>query len=124
MNKFDIHVGMPVVMVANDRFNFTGKKGTIIHGKVSRIGRKWFYVQPDDRGAEKEQRFSVDKFLHDNGEYSPSFSIFQTEANWEAEKERRMRLQIIQETIRFPRKRLSVEAVNGIWDILRKEGVL
>lgn len=47
---------------ANDRY-----------GEVVRIGRKFFYIKT---GIHSEERFEIDTFKHDNGEYSPYYKLY------------------------------------------------
>lgn len=59
----------------------------VLKGIVSKIGRKWFYINcPDSPYMERDEKFSLDDGVCDGKGYSPEWCVYESEIAYEETK--------------------------------------
>lgn len=78
---FKIEVGQEVVLrpTGNNLRSWDGKP---VHGRISKIARKYFYVSVNGH-TWSDERFFIEDFAHDDGDTNAGYEIFESEAEYQ-----------------------------------------
>lgn len=123
MQKFPVllHMNVYLVPTGNAALRWNGKP---IVGTVSRVGRKYFYVQSDGLLWDREIEVDLNTYHFSRSNYGyeiyPSIEVLQEEV---AYRQKKLILSYLFKS-RIKVDQISAEAIKQIYDILVKDGVI
>lgn len=62
---------------------------------VTKVGRKWFYVEDPEYNGWKQERYDLENMVEDAGQYTPKARCYLSKADYDYQNARRDRWDII-----------------------------
>jgi len=116
MSDKKMRVGDKLYMVS------TRNSGRSYWCKVTKIGRKYFYIMADDIPEWQNTRFHIDSWEHDGGEYSGHYNLYESKSEYELRIKVSKLSKEIREVFYYGQSnKISNEQVLAIADILNIE---
>lgn len=117
VKKFPIKVGQEVFLCPASNYTRMGKKPR--PGVITKIARKYFYVDIDS--AWGEAKFEIETFQYAGDDCNSSWILYPNEETYLEEKRRQEKLQAIREYFRNWAREVPSEIVNGVYELIRAE---
>lgn len=117
--KFPIEVGQEVVLSPTGNYvRMYG--GKIRKGRITKIARKYFYV---DNGAWGPARFELETFKCDDRDNNAGWEIWPTEAAYNRAKELQEKLEVIRNFFqhRYLADTVAPEVIDQVYELITEE---
>lgn len=118
--KFPIEVGQEVVLEPDGNY-VRMYSGRICKGRITKIARKYFYVDIGFRGAAK---FELETFNGYNQDDNAGWIIWPTEEAYNQAKELEQKLEAIRKFFqhRYRAETVAPEVIDQVYELITKEG--
>lgn len=120
--EFPITKGMTVFLQPTGN-NLRGWTGEPIQGTITKIGRKYFYVQKENI-VWREYRFDLNTFVYDDSDSNAGYIVYPDEESFNRAQEYRKMLQRIRTYFGCWTNEPSYACVKKIFDFLVEDGQL
>lgn len=119
--KFPIEVGQEVILQPTGNYSRM-YGGRIRKGCITKIARKYFYVDIGFRGTEK---FEIETFRNENGDNNAGWEIWPTEEAYNRAKELEQKLESIRKFFqhRYRADTVAPEVIDQVYDLVKREEI-
>lgn len=115
--KFPIEVGQEVFLCPAGNYTRRGMKPKL--GVITKIARKYFYV--DIQSAWGEPKFEIETFQYAGDDCNFSWILYPNEETYLEEKRRQEKLQAIREYFRNWSRKVPDKIIDGVYELIRAE---
>lgn len=118
--KFPIEVGQEVILQPTGNYS-SMYRGHICKGHITKIARKYFYV---DIGFSSITKFEIETFRNENGDNNAGWEIWPTEEDYNRAKELEQKLEAIRKFFqhRYRAETVAPEVIDQVYELITKEG--